>query len=66
LPIRTANGNTYAALIHLDRIAVCTIRASKVKATVSRQGLEKSLLGLSFLNHLSGYEFRSETLILKL
>ena len=65
LPILTANGNTFAALIRLDRIAVGTIRASKVKATVSRQGLEESLLGLSFLNRLSGYEFRSETLILK-
>ena len=65
VPIRTANGDTFAAPVRLDRITVGTIEAGNVKATVSRQGLEESLLGLSFLNRLSGYEFRGDTLILK-
>lgn len=65
LPIQTANGSTWSAGVSLAEISVGPIRARNVKAAVSRDGLTESLLGLTFLNRLSGYEVRGDTMILK-
>jgi aspartyl protease family protein len=62
---RTANGIAYVAPVSLGSIAAGPIVARDVEATVSRDGLSESLLGLSFLNRLSGYEVRGDTMILK-
>ncbi len=65
LRLRTANGTAWAAGVTLGTIAVGPIRARNVGASVSREGLSESLLGLTFLNRLSGYEVRGDTMILK-
>ncbi|MGB0632075.1 MAG: retropepsin-like aspartic protease family protein [Alphaproteobacteria bacterium] len=62
---RTANGVAFVAPVSLGTIVAGPIVARDVKATVSREGLSDSLLGLSFLNRLSGYEVRGDTMILK-
>ena len=61
----TANGSTFVAPVSLGTIAAGPITVRNVEATVSREGLGQSLLGLSFLNRLSGYEVRGDTMILK-
>ena len=61
----TANGSTFVAPVSLGTIAAGPITVQNVEATVSRQGLGQSLLGLSFLYRLSGYEVRGDTMILK-
>lgn len=63
--LNTANGTAWAAGVTLGEIAVGSIRASNIGAAVSRNGLNESLLGLTFLDKLSGYEVRGDTMILK-
>lgn len=63
--LQTANGTAWAAGISLGEVTVGSIRARDVAASVSREGLSDSLLGLTFLNRLSGYEVRRDTMILK-
>ncbi len=65
LRIQTANGAAWSAGVSLGEIAAGPIRARNVRAAVSRSGLSESLLGLAFLNRLSGYEVRGDTMILK-
>lgn len=65
LRLNTANGTAWAAGVSLGEIAVGSIRARNVSGSVSRNGLSESLLGLTFLNRLSGYEVRGDTMILK-
>ena len=65
LRIQTANGTAWSAGVSLGEIAVGPIRARDVRAVVSQSGLHESLLGLAFLNRLSGYEVRGDTMILK-
>ena len=62
---QTANGTAFVAPVSLGTITAGPITARNVEATVSRDGLGQSLLGLSFLNRLSGYEVRGDTMILK-
>lgn len=61
----TANGTAWVADISLGEIAARTIRARNVRAAISRNGLPESLLGLTFLDRLSGYEVRGDIMILK-
>lgn len=61
----TANGAAWAAGVSLGEVTVGSIRARNIAASVSREGLSASLLGLTFLNRLSGYEVRGDTMILK-
>lgn len=65
LRLNTANGTAWAAGVSLGEIAVGTIRVRNVSGSVSRDGLTESLMGLTFLNRLSGYEVRGDTMILK-
>jgi aspartyl protease family protein len=51
--------------VSLAEISVGPIRARNVQAAISQNGLTESLLGLAFLNRLSGYEVRGDTMILK-
>ena len=65
-PVRTANGETYAALVTLDEVEIDGIRINGVKAFVLRDGqLAINLLGMSFLNRLESVEARRGELILK-
>ena len=61
----TANGTTWSAPVMLATIRVGPVRVDRVAAAVSRDGLGESLLGLSFLNRLAGYEVRGDTMILR-
>lgn len=65
LRIQTANGTAWSAGVSLGEISVGPIRARNVQAAISQSGLSESLLGLAFLNRLSGYEVRGDTMILK-
>lgn len=63
-PYNTANGVTFAAPVLLDEITLGPIRAYNIEASISREGLENSLLGMSFLNSLSGYKVEDGVLTL--
>ncbi|MBX9741297.1 MAG: TIGR02281 family clan AA aspartic protease [Beijerinckiaceae bacterium] len=66
VPISTANGVSRAAEVRLSEVRIGSIRAVDVQAIVLPQGAaEKSLLGMSFLRKLGGFEIASGNLILK-
>lgn len=65
VPYQTANGVIYAARITLDELSIGDIRLNNVSASVSREGLGQSLLGMSFLGRLSSFEIRGERLVLR-
>ena len=64
--VDTANGRTRAAAVTLDRIGVGGIVERAVPALIAQPGqLRTSLLGMSFLNRLQGWEVRGEKLIMR-
>ncbi|MGE4372768.1 MAG: TIGR02281 family clan AA aspartic protease [Xanthobacter sp.] len=66
IPVDTANGRVRAAAVVLDNIIVGGIVERQVPALVSPPGaLRSSLLGMSFLRRLDGFEFRGDRLILR-
>lgn len=65
IPVRTANGTTKAASIVLDTLNVGSIMRTNVHALVALpDSTGDSLLGMAFLNRLSGYTVRGDRLIL--
>lgn len=65
-PVETANGMTLFARIVLDSIKVGNIEQNTVRAAIAQQGnLQQSLLGNSFLDRLSSYEFAGSQLVLR-
>ena len=65
-PIQTANGMIRAAPITIDRLSIGSIERRGVKALVAPpDALQESLLGMSFLNLLSGYAISGDRLVLK-
>ena len=66
IPIQTANGMIRAAPVTIRRISIGTIARDNIKALVAPPGaLQESLLGMSFLNSLSGYAISGDRLVLK-
>lgn len=63
-PYNTANGIAFGASITLDEIEVGPIRVADVAASVNQAPMDRSLLGMSFLRRLSGYEVRGDRLTL--
>ncbi len=64
--IDTANGRAQAASVTLDRITVGGIVERAVPALIAQPGqLKVSLLGMSFLNRLDGWEVRGGNLVLR-
>lgn len=63
--VQTANGMTTMAPVRLKSIRIGSIEVKNVQASVARDGLEGSLLGMSFLRRLSGVEFKPNELVLK-
>ncbi len=61
----TANGQTFSAPIRLKKIQVGDIVLHNVPGSVNASHLDQSLLGMSFLSRLRGYEVRGDVLILK-
>jgi aspartyl protease family protein len=64
--IDTANGRARAAAVTLDRLAVGGIVERSVPALIAQPGqLRTSLLGMSFLNRLEGWEVRGDKLMMR-
>lgn len=64
LPASTANGIVYSAQVKIASMVVGPIRAENIDGFVNQGELDVSLLGMSFLNRLSGYEVRDGLLTL--
>ena len=66
LPVTTANGDTLAARVTLDEVRLGSIAFERVSAAVMPPGaLATSLLGMSFLDRLSGFEIAGDKLVLR-
>jgi len=64
--IETANGRAYAAAATIDRIAVGGIVERAVPALIAQPGtLKTSLLGMSFLSRLQGWEMRGDKVVMR-
>jgi aspartyl protease family protein len=64
--IETANGRTRAAPVTLDRITIGGIVERSVPALIAQPGqLKTSLLGMTFLNRLHGWEVRGDRLVMR-
>lgn len=63
-PASTANGIVYNAPVRLNALTVGPIRVEQVEGFVNQGELDTSLLGMSFLNRLSGYEVKNGLLTL--
>lgn len=65
IPVSTANGRTMAALVRLQEIKIGNITRQNLRALVAQEGqLEGSLLGMNFMNSLSGYTVQRDQLIM--
>jgi len=62
---RTANGVVMGAPVRLKRISIGAIAVDNVRASVNGADMNRSLLGMSFLDRLGGYEVRDGKLILR-
>ena len=60
----TANGTVRGAPMRLGEVVVGPIRMRHVPASVNEAPMASSLLGMSFLDRLAGYEVRADTLTL--
>lgn len=66
VPVMTANGMARAAPIRIDEMSVGGIARTNVAALVAEDGqLFENLLGMNFLNTLSGFEVSGNRLILR-
>lgn len=63
--VRTASGAAPAAPVTLRRVSVAGVALDDVEAVVMREGLDHSLLGMSFLGRLSRVEATPGGLILR-
>lgn len=65
-PVETANGMTFFARVVLESITVGNFEVETVQAAIAKPGtLQGSLLGNSFLDRLSSYEFMGSQLVLR-
>lgn len=65
-PVRTANGETKAALVTIRMIEIDNIQVENVKAFVLPDDqLGVNLLGMSFLSRIGGVEARNGELVLR-
>lgn len=63
--VQTANGQARAARVELASVSVAGARVKNVDAFVMEDGLETSLLGMSYLGRLSRFEASPTGLILR-
>jgi len=62
---RTANGMVAIAMVTLDEVSIGDLTLRNVKAAIRRTKTGPSLLGMSFLRRLEGYEVREGKLVLR-
>lgn len=60
----TANGTTKGAVINIREIEIGPIKLNNIDSSVMKINMGHSLLGMTFLKRLSGYEVRSGVLTL--
>lgn len=60
----TANGTNFGARVRIAEMSLGPIYLTNVRASVIRDGLEQSLLGMSFLDRLSAYQVKDNILTL--
>jgi len=65
VPISTAGGRNYAARITLDQVALGGIMLRDVEALVVKDGLETSLLGMTWLGQLQEVKATPNALLLR-
>ena len=63
--VRTAGGVTMGAYVILDKVRIGRVEMDGISAMVLKDGLDQSLLGMSFLGELYSYEFKGDTLIIR-
>ncbi len=63
--IKTANGQTWGAIVELADVTIGKITVRNVQAMVLDDGLDRSLLGMSFLNRLTSFEIARDKLTLR-
>jgi aspartyl protease family protein len=63
--VATASGRTHAAKVTLASVAVAGAAVNDVDALVVQNGLEHSLLGMTYLGRLSQFEATQTALILR-
>lgn len=63
--VMTANGKARAARVQLASISVGAARVDNVEALVIENGLDSSLLGMSYLGRLSRFEATPQAIILR-
>lgn len=66
LSVQTAGGQARGARVRLDSVSVGSIALRDVDAIVIESGLEVSLLGMSFLGRLQGFEASRDRMVLRL
>jgi aspartyl protease family protein len=62
---QTANGTGWGAPVVIPSLSVGAIRFRNIPASVNDAPMSESLLGMRFLDRLSGYEVRGDSLILR-
>ncbi|MEM0900780.1 MAG: TIGR02281 family clan AA aspartic protease [Pseudomonadota bacterium] len=66
IPVGTANGVAQAASVRLETLAIGGIERRNIQALVAQDGaLFENLLGMNFLNTLSGYDVRADRMVLR-
>lgn len=65
VPISTAGGRNYAARVTLDQVALGGIILRDVEALVVKEGLETSLLGMTWLGQLQEVKATPNALLLR-
>jgi aspartyl protease family protein len=63
--VRTAAGQIDAALATVDVIEIDGVTIKNVSAVVIEKGLEHSLLGMSFLNRLQGWDVTANAIVIR-
>lgn len=64
VPVNTANGLAYAAVVRLDQVDLGGVSLRNISAFVNQEPMDESLLGMNFLNQLSGYDVRNKVITL--
>jgi aspartyl protease family protein len=66
VPVETVGGNTQAARLTLDRLAIGKLVERSIPALVVPRGqMKTNLLGMSFLDRLESWEVRADRLMLR-
>jgi aspartyl protease family protein len=66
VPVNTANGTAYAAVVKLRKVSIGTVRVNDVEGMVLQKGaFNGTLLGMSFLGRLNRFSIENGKLILK-